>query len=180
MAGGERLGVIGNTARNGLKRMPSGVYWAALGAWRIRTGIFRLKGTSGANYDYRRLSAAPRRRMTLKPASCFPGRGWTPTCLAAGRVAEGRRLRVDRQGGAVPLRTHRRFDPRIDAVMADPQCARPGNSPDYVWDIDNLNNAPGNLRDSSTTRGASTRRSTARCWSTTCCWPARAARRHGR
>ena len=33
--GGEKLGVIGNTARNNLKRMPSGMYWAALGAWHI-------------------------------------------------------------------------------------------------------------------------------------------------
>ena len=33
LAGGELQGVIGNRARNNLKRLPSGMYWAALGSW---------------------------------------------------------------------------------------------------------------------------------------------------
>jgi hypothetical protein len=49
LAGGERLGVIGNTARSSLKRMPSSVYWAALGPWRIRTGDFSAEGYSGGS-----------------------------------------------------------------------------------------------------------------------------------
>ena len=35
MEGGESLGVIGNRARGSLKRMPSGMYWTALGSWGI-------------------------------------------------------------------------------------------------------------------------------------------------
>ena len=57
LAGGERLGVIGNTARTNLKRMPSGMYWAALGSWQIRQGDFSAEGYFRRQHDYRQLSS---------------------------------------------------------------------------------------------------------------------------
>ena len=44
LAGGERQGVMGNTARANLKRLPSHAYWSALGAWGIREGDFTSDG----------------------------------------------------------------------------------------------------------------------------------------
>lgn len=48
-AGGEREGVIGSVAREGLKRLPSDVYWAAL----FTLGIRRLPGGRGACLEMR-------------------------------------------------------------------------------------------------------------------------------
>jgi hypothetical protein len=55
MAGGENLGVIGNRARNDLKRMPSAAYWSALGVWGIPTRDFSPDGFFRRQLDYRRL-----------------------------------------------------------------------------------------------------------------------------
>jgi Family of unknown function (DUF6361) len=44
LAGGEVRGVIGNRARNKLKRLPSAAYWAALGRYGIRTWDTTVEG----------------------------------------------------------------------------------------------------------------------------------------
>ena len=54
LAGGEYEGVIGNTARDRLKLMPSSMYWSALGIWRLRS-IDTLNGFFRRQYDLRAL-----------------------------------------------------------------------------------------------------------------------------
>ncbi|WP_374947489.1 DUF6361 family protein, partial [Agreia sp.] len=55
--GDEKLGVIGNTARAKLKRMPSSMYWAALGTWSIRNGELSPEAYFRRQYEYRRLTS---------------------------------------------------------------------------------------------------------------------------
>lgn len=67
-AGGEKLGVIGNTARAKLKRMPSSMYWAAMGTWNIRSRDLSLDAYFRRQHEYRRLaSRAARAGRVLKP-----------------------------------------------------------------------------------------------------------------
>ncbi|NYG55360.1 DUF6361 family protein [Nocardioides perillae] len=78
MAGGEELGVIGNRARNNLKRMPSGMYWAALGSWQIRQGDFSTEGYFRRQHDYRQLSTRTVKADDLEARELLPGSGLDP------------------------------------------------------------------------------------------------------
>lgn len=144
MTGGEVQGVIGNRARTRLKQMPSASYWSALGTWRIRDvespdAFFRRQ------HDYRVLR---RRAVTPDdPEARMPGpaRGLDPNLphppedlLTATRLA---------------LQSHEEqyLSDRIAAstkgtllnwLVHHP----PGNTPAYVWEVDNLGEAPENLR----------------------------------
>lgn len=61
----DRTGIIGLRARNDLKRLPSDIYWSALGAWGIRT-----RDLSPSSYfDLRR---ATRQQLTVVPRSDDP------------------------------------------------------------------------------------------------------------
>ena len=146
LAGGERLGVIGNTARNSLKRMPSGMYWAALGAWRIRTGDFSSDGYFRRQYDYRQLSVRTAKADDPEARELLPGTGLDPHLPQP----------PDEWLKAVDFA----LTPEEEQYLSDLIAAstkgsmlswlihnQPGNSPDYVWEIDNLSNAPEQLRD---------------------------------
>lgn len=79
LAGGERQGVIGNTARE-LKRMPSGMYWASLGAWQIRQGDFSADGFLAACSTTTDSSRSGRPRpMIPRHVSCCQGLALTDT-----------------------------------------------------------------------------------------------------
>ena len=146
LTGGERLGVIGNTARNSLKRMPSGMYWAALGAWRIRTGDFSSDGYFRRQYDYRQLSVRTAKADDPEARERLPGTGLDPHLPQP----------PDEWLKAVDFA----LTPEEEQYLSDLIAAstkgsmlswlihnQPGSSPGYVWEIDNLNNAPEQLRD---------------------------------
>lgn len=146
LAGGERLGVIGNTARSSLKRMPSGMYWAALGTWRIRIGDFSSDGYFRRQYDYRQLSVRTAKADDPEARELLPGTGldphlpqppdeWLKSVDFALRTGEEQYL-------TDVIATSTRGS-MLSWLIRN----QPGNSPDYVWEIDNLDEAPEQLRD---------------------------------
>lgn len=144
LAGGERQGVVGNRARTNLKQMPSASYWSALGAWGIRDvespdSFFRRQ------YDYRILSRRTVVADDPEARMAAPSRG------------------LDRNLPPAPddlLKTARlALEPEEEQYLSDRITASskgtifgwlvhhpPGNSPAYVWEVDNLTEAPENLR----------------------------------
>ena len=142
--GGEKLGVIGNTARNNLKRMPSGMYWAALGSWDIWTSNFSADGFFRRQYDTRQL--AKRTATTDDPdgRELLPGSGIDPDLP---RPPDGLLKSAD-----FTLTTgEERYLSDVIAGSTKGSMLSwlihhpPGNLPDYVWDVDNLNTAPAQL-----------------------------------
>ena len=138
LAAGERLGVIGNTARGSLKRMPSGMYWAALGAWRIRTGDFSSDGYFRRQYDYRQLSVRTAKADDPEARELLPGTGLDPHLpqppdewLKAVDFA----LRPEEEQYLSDLIAASTKGSMLSWLIHN----QPGNSPDYVWEIDNLN-----------------------------------------
>ena len=146
LAGGERLGVIGNTARNSLKRMPSGMYWAALGAWRIRTGDFSSDGYFRRQYDYRQLSVRTAKADDPEAREQLPGTGLDP------HLPQPPDEWLKAVDFALTSEEEQYLSDLIAASTKGSMLSwlihnQPGNSPGYVWEIGNLNNAPEQLRD---------------------------------
>ena len=146
LTGGERLGVIGNTARGGLKRMPSGAYWAALGAWRIRTGDFSSDGYFRRQYDYRQLADRTSAADDPEARELLPGTGLDPHLppppeewLKAVDFA----LTPDEEQYLSDLIATSTKGSMLSWLIGN----QPGNDPAYVWQIDNLGSAPEQLRD---------------------------------
>lgn len=146
LAGGERLGVIGNTARNNLKRMPSSVYWAALGAWGIRTGDFSSDGYFRRQYDYRQLTVRTARADDLEARELLPGTGVDPhlpqppgELLKAADFA----LTPEEEQYLSDLIATSTKGSMLSWLIGN----QPGGKPGYVWEIDNLDKAPEQLRD---------------------------------
>lgn len=146
LVGGERLGVIGNTARSSLKRMPSGMYWAALGTWKIRTGDFSSDGYFRRQYDYRQLSVRTAKADDPEARELLPGTGLDPHLPQP----------PDEWLKAVDFALRPEDEQYLSDVIASSTRGsmlswlihnQPGNRPEYVWEIDNLNNAPEQLRD---------------------------------
>lgn len=146
LAGGERRGVIGNTARTRLKRMPSEMYWATLGAWRIRGGDLSSEGFFRRQYDYRQLSKRSVKADDPEARELLPGSGLDPHLPAP---PEGWLRAVDFA-----------LTPDEELYLSDQIATStqgsllswlirnpPGNSPNFAWDIDNLQRAPAQLRD---------------------------------
>lgn len=144
MAGGEVQGVIGNRARTRLKQMPSASYWSALGTWGIRD-VESLDAYFRRQHDHRMLG-----RRTVTPDDpearmLAPARGLDPhlpqppeDLLTAAQLA---------------------LEPHEEQYLSDRIAAStkgtllgwlvhhpPGNTPAYVWEVDNLGEAPENLR----------------------------------
>jgi hypothetical protein len=146
LAGGERLGVIGNTARSNLKRMPSGTYWAALGAWGIRMGDFSSDGYFRRQYDYRQLTARTARADDPEARELLPGAGVDPHLpqppdewLKAADFA----LRPEEEQYLSDLIATSTKGSMLSWLVGN----QPGRTPGYVWEIDNLEEAPEQLRD---------------------------------
>ena len=142
--GGEKLGVIGNTARNNLKRMPSGMYWAALGSWDIRTSNFSADGFFRRQYDTRQL--AKRTATTDDPdgRELLPGSGIDPDLP---RPPDGLLKSAD---FSLTTGEERYLSDVIAGSTKGSMLSwlihhPPGNLPNYVWDVDNLNTAPAQL-----------------------------------
>lgn len=146
LAGGERLGVIGNTARTNLKRMPSGMYWAALGSWQIRQGDFSAEGYFRRQYDYRQLSSRAVKADDPEARELLPNSGLNshlPNAPEDWLKAVDFQLTGDEElylSDQIAASTH-------GSMLAWLIHNRPGNQPNFVWEIDNLDEAPEHLRD---------------------------------
>lgn len=146
IAGGERLGVIGNTARANLKRMPSSMYWAALGSWQIRQGDFSAEGYFRRQNDYQRLSSRTVKADDPEARELLPGSGLDPHLPKA----------PDNWLKAVDFRLTSEEEQYLsDQMAASAQGSMlawlirnpPTNRPEFAWEIDNLDQAPEQLRD---------------------------------
>lgn len=146
-AGDEKLGVIGNTAQGKLKRLPSSMYWAALGTWGIRNGDLSPEAFFRRQYEYRRLASRTAkaddpesRELTplkdLDPHLPPPPSGWL--------------------GGVNFTLTSNEEQYLSDVIAASNTDSMfawlirnqpPPDLPNFVWDIGNLNHAPEQLRD---------------------------------
>lgn len=145
LAGGERQGVIGNTARGNLKRLPSHAYWSALGAWGIREGDYTSDAFFRRAHDLRALARNtpqtddPEARERLATTGLDPHLPQAPADLLksahfaltpkeeeylSGRIASGTRGRL------------------LAWLVTNPCSADVA----YVWHIDNLVDAPSDLR----------------------------------
>jgi hypothetical protein len=147
MAGGENLGVIGNRARNDLKRMPSVAYWSALGVWGIRTRDFSSDGFFRRQLDYRRLvrrtttTDDPEARVLLPETGLDPYLPESPEDLLS--AADFKLLLKEEQYLSEHIAALTRGSMLSWLIRNVP--GNMGSTPSYVWDIDNLNDAPGEL-----------------------------------
>lgn len=144
--GGEKLGVIGNTARAKLKRMPSSMYWAAMGTWNIRNCDLSPEAYFRRQYEYRRLASRTARaddpeardflpNNDLDPHLPTPPVGWLGSVTFDLRSEEEQYL-SDTISASAP-----------DSMLGWLIRNRPRNAAAYVWELDNLNDAPAQLQD---------------------------------
>lgn len=145
LAGDERQGVIGNTARDRLKRMPSAMYWSALSAWGIRTADFSADGFFRHQYDHRALARRTVRADDPEARDQPPSTGLDP--------------HIPRPPADLMKAASFALRPEDEQYLTDQIIASTGGSmlawlvrnepgvlTDYVWDLDNLADAPAQLR----------------------------------
>ena len=140
LAGGEREGVIGNTARDALVQMPSSMYWSALGAWGIRevdspAAYFRRQ------HDYRALARRSATADDPGAAESQPSTGIEPHLPVAPADLLGTTTFALTPGEEQYLSDQISQFTRgtmFAWLVRNP----PMNRPDFVWDIDNLADAP--------------------------------------
>ena len=139
--GGEGIGVIGNTARKNLKRMPSSMYWAALGSWNILTGDYSLEGYFRRQYDYRQLSK--RTVQTDDPGSreLIPSAGLDPL-LPPPSPGLLKSVSFALTPEEEPYLSDKIAVSTSGSMLSWLIHNQPSNSPQYVWQLDNLNDAP--------------------------------------
>jgi len=144
--GDEKLGVIGNTARAKLKRMPSSMYWAAMGTWNIRNSDLSPEAYFRRQYEYRRLATRTARADDPESRELLPINDLDPHLPTAPPGLLGK---VDFNLGT---KEEQYLSDVIAASTPGSMLAwlirdQPGNSPDYVWQLDNLREAPEQLQD---------------------------------
>jgi hypothetical protein len=152
MAGGEVEGVIGNRARASLKRLPSSVYWAALGAWGIRRQDMTIEASFRRQVDQRRLMSRTATADDADGRETLPGSGIDPhlpnppanlvseTDFAL--TAEEESYLSDRIVGAEPGSLLAWLVHHVPSNLAN---ASASALPDYAWNIDNIDDAPPEL-----------------------------------
>lgn len=145
-AGGEKLGVIGNTARAKLKRMPSSMYWAAMGTWNIRSRDLSLDAYFRRQHEYRRLASRAARADDPEARELSPIKDIDPNLPSAPSGFLGK---VD---FALRPEDEQYLSDMIAASTPDSMLAwlireQPEILPNYVWQVDNLGQAPEQLQD---------------------------------
>jgi hypothetical protein len=144
--GGEKLGVIGNTALTNLKRMPSSIYWAGMGRWNIRKGDLSIEAYFRRQYAYWLLASRTARtddpearellpNNDLDPHLPAPPAGWLGNTSFALRPEEEQYL------------SDRIAESSKGSMLAWLIANQPDNSPDYVWHVNNIVDAPELLQD---------------------------------
>lgn len=144
--GAEEQGVIGSRARRSLKRMPSGMYWAALGAWSIRTGDFSPDGYFRRQYDYRQLANRAARADDPEARELLPSTGLDPHLPQAPEdwlKAVNFTLTPDEAQYLSDLIVTSTKGSMLSWLIHN----QPGNTAEYVWQIDNLSDAPEQICD---------------------------------
>ncbi|NUU18451.1 hypothetical protein HP550_14435 [Cellulomonas humilata] len=144
LAGGETLGVVGNRARGNLKRLPSGMYWSTLGAWGIRQSDFTSDAFFRRQSDYRQLVRRTAATDDPEGRQVLPGTGFDP--------------HLPKAPGALLSSVDFALRPAEEEYLSDLIASstkgsmlswlvhhEPGNLPDYVWEVDNLDDAPSQL-----------------------------------
>jgi hypothetical protein len=144
LAGGEQRGVIGNTARGNLKRMPSVVFWSALTAWGIHTAGFSAEGFFRRAADYRNLARHVAHADDPAAREVLPGTGIDPHLPAApADLLRSATLTLTAEEEA--YLSDRIVTSARGSMLAWLVANPPGNSPEYVWGVDNLGAAPADL-----------------------------------
>jgi hypothetical protein len=144
--GDEKLGVIGNTARAKLKRMPSSMYWAALGTWSIRNGDLSPEAYFRRQYEYRRLASRTTRADDPEARDLLLNNDLDPHLPAApagwlGKTTFALRPEEEQYLSEVIAAS------KADSMLAWLIRNKPGNEPGYVWQVDNVGKAPEQLQD---------------------------------
>lgn len=140
LKGGEKEGVIGNTARDDLVQMPSSMYWSALGAWGIREvdspgAYFRRQ------HDYRALSRRIAATDDPGAAQSSPSTGVDrdlPVAPADLLASATFTLTPDEEQYLSDKISRSTRGTMLAWLVRNP----PQNRPDFVWDLDNLADAP--------------------------------------
>jgi hypothetical protein len=146
LAGGERRGVIGNTARDSLKRLPSAAYWSALGVWGITNGDFSASGYFRRRSDYRQLTNRTVRADDPGAHELLPSTGVDPHLPPAPSDL------LKATQFALRPEDEQYLSDRIAASTAGTMLSwlvrhQPGNDPAYAWQLDNLGDSPEQVRD---------------------------------
>lgn len=144
LAGGEQRGVIGNTARGHLKRLPSVVFWSALSAWGIHTADFSSEAFFRRQADYRNLARRAARTDDPEVRATLPGTGIDP------HLPEAPQDLLRSATFALTAAEEQYLSDRIATSTAGSLLAwlvqhPPGNTPDHVWEVDNLGELPDHL-----------------------------------
>jgi hypothetical protein len=146
LAGGEWRGVIGNTARGNLKRMPSVAYWTALGTWRIREGNASLESFFRRAHDLRQLARRTPHADDPEAAEGLLGSGLDPYLPPApDDVLKSATFTLSPE-------EEQYLSERIAAgtrgsLFSWLTMHPPGSHADWLWDIDNLGQAPSEMRE---------------------------------
>lgn len=144
LRGGESDGVIGRSARDKLKRMPSTAYWAALRRWDVRTVETTIEGFFRRVRDQRELARLTVHADDPEARELLPGLG------------------IDRELPPPPedllRRATFRLRPEEESYLSDLIAAStdgsllswlvhhpPAAPADYVWQLDNAPDFPAHL-----------------------------------
>lgn len=144
LAGGELAGVIGNRARGNLKRMPSGMYWAALGAWSIRGSGFSADGFFRRQFDYRQLTKRTAATDDPEAADLLPGTGLDPALPSPPEnllKAADFTLTSDEEAYLSDVIAVSTRGSMLSWLIHH----APRSLPEYVWNLENLGDAPAQL-----------------------------------
>lgn len=146
IAGGEVVGVIGNRARSDLKRLPSGVYWSALGAWEISTGGFSSETYFRWTADLRALAQRTTRADDVESHDSLPASGLDPHLPrppAQWLTAVDFRLTAEEE----QYLSHRITAAAPGSMLAWLVQNEPSELDRPVWDLGNLTTAPARLQE---------------------------------
>lgn len=144
IAGGERVGVIGNRARARLKRLPSSVYWSTLGAWGIRQPDLTTDGYLRRRHDLARLAA--RTAVSDDPGAREP----TPSTGLDPHLPKAPSDLLARAAFALTAEEEVYLSDTIARATRGSLLAwliqhPPAHLADHVWELTELNDAPGHL-----------------------------------
>lgn len=139
--GGEADGVIGRSAREKLKRMPSTAYWAALRRWDVRTADTTVEGFFRRVSDKRELSKITVQSDDPEARESVPGLGLD--------------LDIPPPPDDLLRETTFALTPKEESFLSDLIAAStegsllswlvhnpPGVTTDYVWQVDNVRDFP--------------------------------------
>lgn len=146
LKGGETDGVIGRSAKDKLKRMPSTAYWAVLRRWDIRTVDTTIEGFFRRAQDRRELNRVVSHADDPEARESLPGLGIdrdlppVPNDLLQSTTFE---LRPEDESYLADLISASTEGSLLSWLVTHP----PESSAPYVWMLDNSSDFPQSLAD---------------------------------